>query len=80
MQWNCNLLSQYFCILTKEAKKRYEEKLKMIDCAQDSYYSMEIPKAKPVDSVLEWNDRPDVSYADIYNYLILTPSLYTHEQ
>ena len=56
-----------------------EDKLKIIDCAQDSYYSMENPKAKPVDSVLEWNDRPDVSYADIYNYLILTPSLYTHE-
>ena len=38
------------------------------------------PKPKSIISYVDWNDWPDVSYADIYNYLILTASLYTHEQ
>ena len=29
---------------------------------------------------MEWIDWPSVSYADIYNYLINTPSEYTHEK
>ena len=29
--------------------------------------------------MVEWIDWPSVSYADIYNYLINTPSEYTHE-
>ena len=55
------------------------DKLKLICCVQDPYYRAENPKAT-VDNLVEWNDWPDISYADIYNYLILTPSLYTHEQ
>lgn len=54
--------------------------MKLVGCAQDPYYHLENPEAK-VDGILEWNHWPDVSYADVYNYLIiLTPSLYTHEQ
>ena len=79
MQQNCDLPSQYFCELAGEAKKRYEDKMKLIGCAQDPYYHLENPKAK-VDGILEWNHWPNVSYADVCNYLILTPSLYTHEQ
>lgn len=79
MQQNCDLPSQYFCELAGEAKKQYEHKMKLVGCAQDPYYRLENPKAK-VDGILEWNHWPDVSYADVYNYLILTPSLYTHEQ
>ena len=29
---------------------------------------------------IQWYEWSDLMYADIYNYLILTPSLYTHEQ
>ena len=29
---------------------------------------------------MQWHEWPDLMYPDIYNYLILTPSLYTHEQ
>ena len=29
--------------------------------------------------MVEWIDWPSVSYADIYNYMINTPSEYTHE-
>ena len=76
---SCDLLSKYFSKLTGEAKKRYEDKLKLIGCVQNPYYYLENPKAK-VDNLLDWNNWTDVSYADIYNYLILTPSLYTHEQ
>lgn len=72
MQWNCDFLSHYFCDLTGEAKKCYDDKLKLIGYAQDLYYRLENSKAK-VDSVLEWNDWPDVSSADIYNYLVLAP-------
>ena len=78
---SCDLLSKYFSELTGEAKKWYEDKLKLIGCVQDPYYYMENPKAK-VDNLLDWNDWPDVSYADIYNYIYNYNyiSLYTHEQ
>ena len=29
---------------------------------------------------IQWHEWSDLMYADIYNYLNLTPSLYTHEQ
>ena len=32
-----------------------------------------------VSASIEWMNWPDVSYADIYNYLILSPG-FTHEQ
>ena len=31
-------------------------------------------------SGLDWNEWPDVLYTDIYNYLIVTPSEYTHDK
>ena len=29
---------------------------------------------------IQWHEWPALMHANIYNYLILTPSLYTHEQ
>ena len=35
---------------------------------------------KSISNALEWTEWPDVSFADIYNYLVLTVSSYMHDQ
>ena len=45
----------------------------------DPYYRMESKGKSTVSAIVEWIDWPDVMYADVYNYLILTPGM-THEQ
>ena len=71
------ILSNYYCELNDEAKKRYSDKLKMIDDA-DPYLRME-RKSGDTSASVEWTNWPDVSYADLYNYLILSPG-FSHEQ
>ena len=53
--------------------------MKLINCDADPYCRMESPGAFSGVSI-QWHEWTDLMYADIYNYLILIPSLYTHEQ
>ena len=76
--------SDYYTSLTGEAKCKYDGKMKMISTTIDPYCILE-KKSGPSSSCslissVEWYDWPDVSFADIYNCLILTPSFCTHEQ
>ena len=64
----------YSSSLSSDDRKKYEEKLITTDgtVLPDPYMSVE-----------NWKDNvkllPDITWADIYNYLINTPSLYTNE-
>ena len=70
--------SRYYSELEGEAKSRYEQKVKMIGLV-DPYCSLESGNSSSSSSV-EWYEWPDVTYADIYNFLINTTSYCTHEQ
>ena len=65
--------STYYYGLEEQAKMRYHEKLTKIRSVIDPYLLSAIPS---IDSH-QW---PDVQYLDIFNYLIESPSLYTHQQ
>ena len=71
--------SQYCLELTGDTKNQYLDKLKLICCKRDPYCCLEKPSSFSGNAI-EWHEWPDMMYADVYNYLILTPSLYTHEQ
>ena len=71
--------SKYYLELKGDEKKRYDEKLKLINCDKDPYCQVESPETFSGVSI-QWYEWPNLMYADIYNYLILTPSLYTHDQ
>lgn len=73
-----SVYSQYYSELNGEAKRRYEDKLKMILYGKDPFCYLEADKSSI--SSLEWYEWPDVTYPDIYNYLINTSSFCTHEQ
>ena len=45
----------------------------------DPYFRMERRSKKSLPDELEWSKWPDVSYANIYNYLILSPGM-SHEK
>lgn len=66
--------STYFYGLDDNARQRYMAKLELIRCSEDPYvtYDRGILSA-------EWHNWPQVEYADIYTYLIQTPSVYTGE-
>ena len=70
--------SKYFSELKDEGKKRYEDKMKIVGCAKDPYCYLECKDG--IADTVEWTDWPDVMYPDVYNYLILTVSLYTGEE
>ena len=70
--------SSYYSELKNEAKLKYEAKLKIFSATIDPYCILE--GSSSLISSVEWYEWPDVSFADIYNYLILTPSFCTHEQ
>lgn len=71
--------SNYFQELkNNDDRKRYEEKMELLGCLEDPYCRME-RKGGCRSGCVDWMDWPSVSYADIYNYLINTPSEYTHE-
>ena len=54
------------------------DKLRLISKI-DPYLRMERRSKKSLPDELEWSKWPDVSYADIYNYLILSPGM-SHEK
>lgn len=71
--------SKYFSELKEEAaKKGCVEKLKVMECLKDPYCCLEI--RSNISGAVEWNQWPDVTYADIYNYLVLIVSFYTQNQ
>ena len=51
--------------------------MKLLGCKEDPYCYFEKKTIVPVS--VEWTSWPDVTYPDIYNYLIVTPGM-THEQ
>ena len=70
--------SKYFSELKDEAKARYEDKMKIVECAKDPYCYLESEENST--DVIEWTDWPDTMYPDVYNYLVHTVSLYTGEE
>ena len=75
---------KYYTRLTGEAKSKYDGKMKMISAPIDPYCILE-KKSGPSSSCslissVECYEWTEVSFADIYNYLILMPSFCTHEQ
>ena len=74
--------SKYYSELKGEAKSRYEQKVRMIGLV-DPYFLLENNPSRAPSSFflsVEWYEWPDVTYADIYNFLINTTSYCTHEQ
>ena len=65
--------STYYHGLEEQAKSRYREKLAKIGSVIEPYLPSPVPS-------IDWQSWPDVQYPDIFNYLIETPSLYTHQQ
>ena len=51
--------------------------MKIADCTKDPYCYLE---SKNIIGPVEWSEWPGVMFADIYNYLVVTVSLYTREQ
>ena len=76
--------SEYYTGLTGEAKSKYDGKMKMISATIDPYCILErksgLSSLCSLISSVEWYEWTEVSFADIYNYLVLMPSFYTHEQ
>lgn len=64
----------------KAARKRYKEKLNFLGCFKDPFWLLESKTCPVSPQSLEWYQWPDVSYTDVYNYLIKTMSIYTHEK
>ena len=71
--------SQYYLEQTGDTKNRYFDKLKLICCKEDPYCRLE-KLLTFSGNTIEWHEWPDVMCGDVHNYLILTPSLYMHEQ
>ena len=79
--------SQYLTELSDEAgKKCYQDKVAQLQATADPFCLLQRGgKEKTRDKIgnynaeMEWLDWPSVTYVDIYNHLIQTPSKYTHE-
>ena len=67
--------SSYYYGLEETAKSRYREKLAMLGGIADPYISMDLEQES-----LEWQKWPEVTFPDIYSYLINTPSPYTMQE
>lgn len=74
--------SKYFEEMDKDAKHTYEEKIRMIGLV-DPYSHLE-GNANYFSgshfSTVEWYERPEITYADAFNYLINTTSYCTFKQ
>ena len=70
--------SKYFAKLQNDDDKRqYQNKVSSLGCQEDLYCPRKQKGA--CTRSIEWVDWPSVCYPDVYNYLISTPSEYTHE-
>ena len=76
--------SQYLEDFSDEAgKKRYQDKVAQLQATADPFCLLQRGgkgKIGNYSAELDWLDWPSVTYADIYNHLIQTPSEYTHER
>ncbi len=67
-------ISEYFTGLSKESKARYAAKVTAMGLTSDPY-------VMPSESwVAQPNKAPDVSWSDMFLYLIQTTSAYTKEE
>jgi len=64
------ILSNYY-ELNDKVKKQYIDKVKKVN-GIDPYFRMEKKLGGDMSASIEWLNWPDVSYADIYNYLIFS--------
>ena len=70
--------SGYYNELEGKAKSRYEQKVKMLGRV-DPYCHLESSTSSSSFSV-EWYEWPEITYADIYIFLINTTNYCTHEK
>ena len=67
-------VSEYFSLLSTEAKARYEQKVAKVGLKTDLY-------AMPSDLwVEEPPSVPNIAWSDLFLYMISTPSPYTKEE
>ena len=75
--------SQYLEELSDEAgKKRYQDKVAQLQATADPFCLFQRGGKEKIGNYsaeMDWLDWPSVTYVDIYNHLIQTPSEYTHE-
>ena len=75
--------SQYLEELCDEAgKKRYQDKVAQLQATADLFCLLQRGGKEKIGNYsaeMDWLDWPSVTYVDIYNHLIQTPSEYTHE-
>lgn len=68
--------SYYYLTLDKVAQDRYKEKLAMLGNIEDPYFTLDSPESP---EGMSWQNWPSVSYPDIYNYFVESPSIYTKQ-
>ena len=79
VNWTMDITySKYYSELNGEAKTRYENKIRLILYEKDPFCHLEVDNLSL--RGLQWYEWPDVTYSNIYNYLINTLSFCTHEQ
>ena len=61
--------SKYYFELKDDSKKRYDAKLKLINCKEDPFKRLESPAAFS-DVEIQWHEWPDLMYPDIYTVTI----------
>ena len=71
--------SKYYQESSAELKTRYEGKMRLLGCREDPYSRFESKGKTSTSTSVDWTCWFEVTYPDIYNYLILTPGV-THEQ
>ena len=75
--WVSNMMySNYYSQLDVAVQSHYSAILALLCRIQDPY----LHQTSTSDSLMEWQHWPEVEYADIYNYLVATPTAYTQDQ
>ena len=81
LQENCLVYSSYYSSLQGEDKYRYRMKIGLLGCGLGYPYLIELGSAPRQQDLctLDWQEWPEVQYPDIYNYLVVTHSVYTQD-
>jgi len=69
-------MSEYYKQLSKEAKRRYDDKLLQLGVENLDKFDPFIDSDDWIDDITQW---PDLQFGQIYAYLIDTPGPYTRE-
>ena len=72
-----DVYSSYYHSLDAASKARYNDKLEILGSIKDPYVTAATLGQQ---EQLDWLTWPDVEYPDIWNYFIVTPSVYTKQQ